>query len=1384
MHTSRSLGLRVGSLVWLALLTGGCEAVAPRSSSLARGHAVTLQVEHENSPREAELAFVDGFGLVDGTNCDAWPKDFVFGANYPSGAGGLEPEADLAPPLSDQVPGALVLQRAGFLERLQERLTELGLDRATVFGSKYPVELRTLPDPIGDGDMAVALDPTTLTGFALSRAWVCTEALARSEHCETFRVDVDTGGDAGPLAYAILVRSSDHPLVEPELEEARFLALLAAPALRVEAGVVLDTDTLLVTDRFTNDGAWFFEPRLGLAPVSRQAGVGQDLSAVPRPGFIGVVAEELLALNAHVFNGGGADVVDVSPNFSRPELAGPRRGLGSAGSITRISPRELFAVEVDPRRPTDHVDLMDLKLAGQRSIPGGMEWGMEARAIRRHETLVTLRPRHALREVSAGPGPIFIACHEGPSCELGTLHADVQRYASPPLRIEGLDLEGLFDKSIEAELEPLVFGGQCQGRELNPDGGFHRARNGVHTFVFNDGREQACSSPAQCARLRSLHPEFIEPCVRHDQVRVCFERARAPARCVEKGDYTPAKRDAWRRDLRTEAAAAGIAQYFGAQPSRPGLPRDGAFSLDLSLGAPVLPFATLLSRGIYFDLLVQRLDNEDRRTGEISPAWGALEHRLQTHLPVDPLSGEPFDLADGMRMSTAWSMRSPLLGFAVGRFRQAEINDTLGYGTNALGLPFGPVASSWRLAETSSGTSFMEEVEARWRDIAQQVERQRAVLETGRVAGSLAAHALAGERLAERVRAHAERERHALEAQATSVEATASRLDAVRLRVASAFQSYAKGVNAVWSCDVAVPDDQPGSCAEIIYQDIDALYGQCIAHSVASPLSEVLISARDLSGAFAPFFAAASSVETRWGGGAEFDLAAAPHDVVAFLRDSVTLGRSLRAGAVGAGKLATFFQQLAAWLDLSGACAQGVPIYAHLRAHQGPIRNIATALTAASPDLGQLEAALGRFAGDLTFHATRRDTLEALEASATDLRESYRQTPVGPGQEDRARATFLRSACPLARTAVDASLRDIYRATQVVATTTGESFVRPYLYVPADPGGATSTQATDPGWRSGPTEHGFLYSLWDSSRLRKRILDGPGSLGSTDTLVDALSARFDTFKSEELCRRGAPLVHGLALVEKRIQGRPLDAFLGRGLFSSSSGRIDFDVTLDDLSVAFDARGPHLNASKIRDLGNGHWQELSAPVVLDAAYAVERPGGSRAFRGLGTAWRPALAAPKISWMPSAHCLGGEVRTRHRFSWNGQTNVLTACLEPQTVSRLGAGALSALPPGQSPSDLLAPFRASSAGSPSFCGGPGMVWTPSELQGRPALGVWTLAYDGSAAQAIAHEGGRVSNGVGIEASWLAANADVTALTIYLVLGVETLAHQEPPRTRLEQP
>ena len=43
-----------------------------------------------NSPYYSELTHVFGMGLVDGTTCEAWPKDFRFDTPFPMSASGSD----------------------------------------------------------------------------------------------------------------------------------------------------------------------------------------------------------------------------------------------------------------------------------------------------------------------------------------------------------------------------------------------------------------------------------------------------------------------------------------------------------------------------------------------------------------------------------------------------------------------------------------------------------------------------------------------------------------------------------------------------------------------------------------------------------------------------------------------------------------------------------------------------------------------------------------------------------------------------------------------------------------------------------------------------------------------------------------------------------------------------------------------------------------------------------------------------------------------------------------------------------------------------------------------------------------------------------------------
>lgn len=1405
MTSTRSLHpLTLGAAALIVSLLGGCGPEATSSSPRTQSGAKDLQPDADNSPAFTELAFVSRLGLVDGTNCEEWPKDFQFGDSYPSGVSGAGPE-EVSPPLASQIPGALTLQRAGFMMRVQQRLADLGLERATTFGSKYSFEIRSILNPSRSAEMAVALDAQTMTGYALSREWVCTEAMAKAGGCILYRFDLNTHtvpepdpeadpSDPDPNSYAILVRSAGHSISNEEIRDDRFLSVISAPRVTVRGGVILDTDTLVVTDRFSNTGTWAFEPMVELPRLSPPslASLGEVLAFEPQQGFLGVVADELLTLDAKVLNGGGSDALVVDALYMPAELPMSRtHGNGSTHTrnVTRMHPQDLMEVSVQTLQPLPRVELSNLEKHGSLG-DGTSEWHYRARSTRDHETVVTLRPRHAMRHRSTAPTPVLIACQRGPACESAMLQAGVQRYSSPPLRLEHLDLEGLFESQLQSALEPLMLSGQCTGMRVNPAGGFYQHSGGSYTFHFIDGRKLDCSSFAQCDGLARSFPMQLDECKRHDTARVCLERGGTSPSCINKENYVPAQRTAWLSDLRDEVEDDLPRHYFGPQTMTSDLPSVGALSSDISLAAPTLPLAALLTRGIYFELLRQGIQNMDLRTGEISQDWRALETRVSVDFPVDPDTGEDFDLSDFARMSEAWSLRRPMLDFTLARAAQARINDALGYGANALGLPFGKIAGGWLLPESAAGSNlFLKEVQDRWTDVAVEVERLEQVVRSGNIAGSIAAHAQAGRSLSDRIHAAARVQRQALEDQVASVQATADRLDELRLQLETHFSDYKNGMSRIWGCDVALPDGQAGSCSEVISSDVSALYNQCVAQSASTTLSDILSLAGDLAGAFGPIFDAVGGIQAQLAQGAVHALDIAPaaarlDGAADFILGTFELAGKVKKAIDSANKIAKFVKAINKLVDSGGYCDDTAPAYVNLRTYQATLQSLAATMSNYSLQLAQLEALLSRFGDDVSFYQTNRDVLRQLEAEAERLRNAYEQAAQAQGDEAQAMGLFVRNACPLARAAVDISLRDIYRANQTVATTSGDSFVKPHFYVPADPGSSISTQSNSPSWRANPTEHGFLYSLWDTSRFRNRIFDGLGASSPRDTIIKTLVDRMEFFKTKEVCRAGMPRIpNGLALLEKRIDDETLDAFLGRGHHALSTGRLDFTVSWDDLGQAFAASSPNLNVSKIFDTNTGHWEDLSAPVVLGVYYAVERPSGNLHFTSpAGNAlWAPGLAAPKTSWVPTAACTDGEVRTSERFSWMGQDSVAVACLESVQVPLLAGAALAHA--GPNPPALLNSYQALSAPTGSFCSTPQALLIPTAVTGRPAMGTWTLAFDAMQADAVAHEGVTTA-GLGPDPAWLAANQDVEAVTLYFILGAETLAHNEPPRSRIEHP
>jgi hypothetical protein len=1376
----------------LAALTGlaACQAAdeAPRTEPAAPAvatQAAGLDPTPANSPYTSELVFVNGMGMVDGVTCESWPKDFRWDQPFPLGATPDDLQAGRATPaLLGQLPGPLGYTQGAVLDRLVRTAQGMGVEGGAIVASKYGFELRRVPAPDG-GEMVVALDRTTHVGFALSRRWLCTEAMAMDEACAPWLIDLEFSRknldpEADPQEpadthYTILARAHaarvDGSLGRP-------LAVVSAPSVTQIDKFTLDADLLVVTDDYSAHGAMAVEATLAETSTWQDA-----LTAVPEAPLVGIIADTLNSVDLRAYDTGGADGVTIAP--APASVGAPRRTLIDASEGTYASatvrPDDLFSA-ANTELETGAHEYRDRHILGEYfgEDAGYSTFRVEAKDVRFRRTEIRVAPRVAIRRGS-GPTPeIFVACADGAACDSSRLDQGFGVYGAGPLRLDGVDLRSFVESTLAAQADPRVTTETCAAPPavLATGGAYcrHNFDEDRYTLIQNGGAtvvsHQACIDAIHAAPYATI------PCHANTEVRFCLaSQTGTILGCTTESDYRP--NDPILIDRITRGLEdAVLNRLFGPQPYAPQLERRPIQSSDLALLDPTLPMALLASRGVLLDSLVWGEDDASLRSGVVDAPWVSLAERLAAELPRDPRTGSAYDLEDPALVAEALAIRSPARATLLSRAWQARVNARDELATNALSLPYGPVGGAWYQAPSQLGgsTFYLDAVRDRWQTMANDAEYMDTAIRLGNLQGGLQQYAAIGAGLAASTRAHADLQLKNLQDQAASVAATAARLGELRDGVAQQHADYVSTLGNIWGCDATLPSTDPGSCHEAMNRRLNSLLTVCVQASQQNRLMDFISLLGDFLSYLDTFLSVADFITGTLIPNAVDFLSTVPGAKVAFDEVAHFLEQAKQA-ANKAKELINSARKMSNYLNglvdaaQQAPCDRGRPEYQAVAAHFTDMLTSTTLLDNLAIQTSELDTLVQRFSDDVRFLRTSQESYAELAEQMRALEAAYQ----GDAARSRDGVAQLRSlvqyACPLAQGALRASMGDLYRASQSLATTTGRAWSEPYMRVPASPGYAEPIASSTPGWRDAPVEHGFLISLWDARRFRRSLFDPQGI---QQTLVDGLISRFDDFKLTEMCRVNLGyLPSGVVLVHKHLEGEALDAFFGKG---KTTDRLRVALTLDDLVEAANGLAPNGHLGRLYDpVVAKAWMDRAPPVVLGVAYEVQRSSGARSLSPTGSWLGLGLTAPTTSYVPTTACpqpAASDVRVEEA----GQALTLQTCVAPVQLPMAGSALLGSLG-GRSPTDLAAQYVSGTGQSAAFCQVSSGLLVPDPIQGRPALGLWSISFDAISAAALGLQHHATPGTIEPTAAWRQANADVKSMDLYFVVGTELLAAGEAP-------
>ena len=1281
LRCSRGRSWPLMTLLAAGLLScGESRPAAPRvgesSSSVATSDG--------NSAFTAELKGVSKVGFLDGTTCERWPIALSLErGGRPLGA------------LSDAVSEIEVF----FPEHrtIFDRAAELGIRDLNAIGSKHRLRVEAMTLDTGESSV-VAFDPETKVAFAIDHRWLCAADEARedfgAEGCDVASISHSVYG-----SLSLLRRNAprDQPAAASAPPAGRIAkaVVLAAPSIEIPEDITVDVDLIAVAEEITTG-----HPQVSRASITaRSAGYATPYDARVSPATVpnwraavSNWAQPSLVIVA-CRSCAGLDTVsaDFQPRVEEINITGgsSTRVFTDGNGIGRleIPAKAFYSVPSEP---------VPLTVAGTEPHPG------------------------------RSPGSLPTEwSHESPFCFFAsTNYGAIASWQRGRVRIDLPSLPTWRD-SVRGGAASVHCDENCAGRTATAVGSDSVWFNWNDATVLAEIRAELDRHvPKYNCELTTAPPCSFGFCTCEldcDDIMVdlCFGSS-----C--RSFY-------WDGQASTIDA---VAEHMIAETRR-GLPtsiRSGQRGVAQMVGDSFWA-ANLYSRGLLAQQQAASLENRSLRVGVTSSDWSILGDSLR-----DAPSGI-FDPADPTGPTfTAWletgfnikeSFWEDVLAQEGNALRSVDFDVF----PNAVGMPAGRVAASWRrtspaVGEASKPLTSINDLQENWRTLAQLIadinDSAQQANNTGLISSVIR---IGGDQLGV-VKGLSTSLREAANTNRVDQQVVVERLVEAQSDLISLRDEYIDAVMATWECESVGLE----GCAAIMQQGIEALKNECTKKSVLDSMFNLLL---DLVSGLTIFV---DTVDVLDFVVAQFEISDALRnsdlgDVLSFIKESsdqISKGIKIY-------KRSKDYQKNVTTLlgEVESSCTPGEQ--ANIRGYIQSILNYEAITSLLDSQLLVHANVLQSIAADIGYLAA----LEGI-ADATILDAEAVEAKLNNLDVRRTSTEYFEAACGTARSATRAGLRDLHYASALLETTTGRPDV--------------SAKITVPGLDGQPDlSTGFLYSIWDEGRYRTTF--GTDGAGATSPTVDVIADRFETAVSQTLCRDNENYAAPRFLVRKRITGNAFDRFL-------STGRVDFDITLDDILLAGETAENKVSAVLVEGLSNSSEPDkpLASPVVLDVSYALcddttcDLDGTQLPFPYLVKSSRGQVASgvcspadlPDIGTIPIA-------------AWGG--DYAETCLRSVSTERVTAKLTWT--DGNAIDETIVD---SSLGTSVCIPVETSVVQLTPVRGMPAFGGWTLAWNLESARRIAEEFKATTEPVAPPPSdYLESAPTANAVTVLIVVGAQ---------------
>jgi hypothetical protein len=1068
-----------------------------QQSLVAEGSADALG----NSPRSAELSFVSRLGFMDGTTCEAWPRQVSLTDTAPSGALSL---ATITTSLSNGTLKSIV---SGFREKLEER----GLSDLAAVGAKSRLRIERVygAGPV-TGYRAVAIDSETRKGYVIDSQYFCHPSNVKSGDCSTESVTTSIG------AVEILYRTRPRGRV-PGI-------LLVAPRVEIPSSITLNSHVVLVADEVAGGQLQ------GTAPP---AFVPATLTVVPwedtsdwrtrlqkssyQPGLLLVAANKITGLPKARVLPNRINKVVVDDAFS---------DVPADPFELRLTPQQALQATSDPTWVYDHDEILEQRYLGEYKTSSYV-YGRYYRGRASYAGIPDVSAGTAVQGgdaivVAASGDPVSV---EAPGHDRHTLEIDY--YALNALT-----------SSLFSRLNALSFERPPYARTHYNGGGIITVDSDWYKIAPYKGCERKSGTDETFCSIASV-PEGITISIGDYQSGV----GHAYNGDVVGKDVT----DLFDHHLRSRLGVRGTS---AASSYAAGAARSERVPANVAAG-----LALIMGRGLYFDQMFARAENASLRTGGPSAYWTTLGEQTRPGL-LKGLSSRP----DAAKAVFGIPAEKQAVAQGWGAYLVTQQR-----GLNALGLPYGASSEPWKPALGSPARpASLEEVETRYASVASLVEDLNAVAETQRtdkriddVAAALSQTVSQVSSFMGTVEAASESLAGAAEANAVVQESSVGNLQSTLDEVERNQRYFDESVRRIWECDAGADFSL---CVAHMQDTLSQLDRQCQAEGNKTDFGRVLLAAAK----FVPYVNIATEVISSDAFKAALDMSDeawktfTTHEIDDMLVASELLGKLdtvaqtyeevndlLSSTDDAQNASATIHQMVMAGLPACGDTS----LREKARTQLQDLAELDATMQAFATDLRTLSGLLDSLQGHIRYLTVSKDNFKRLEAEAANARAAL--SALDPGASlvtsQSARAAYLQAACYTTLAANRALQNDLHHVSQMLQTTTGGAVTKASLVVPAEPRYLGATASSEKSW-------GYLVSLWEPQRFGRRLAaDG----SSQDSFLGRAVSRFQRYHDEVCSVTADGVPNTRFLVRKQITGSDL-----RRLWAG--GKLDVHVTLDDV----------------------------------------------------------------------------------------------------------------------------------------------------------------------------------------------------------------------------